>query len=241
MESKKSPKADLESKSSMFFMIGIALSLLFVLLVFQYRRANAIPVIKDSLGVIDDGPKIPITVTPKKELAKPEIKKPDINDELPPEVVENNDPKLEWDKLFSSEENPEEGIEDIGEEEDLEDVPLEFFMMEKMARPSDCESYTDVVDQKVCFNDWIKRYIYANTKYPEVAQRLGQEDQVYVSFIISRTGEVESAEVVKGNYESLNNEALRVITNMPQLLPGTQRGKPVRMKMTIPVSFKLGR
>ena len=241
MESKKSPKADLENKSSMFFMIGIALSLLFVLMVFQYRQAVVTPVINDTLVIIDDGPEIPITVTPTKELAKPETKKPDINENLPPEEVENNDPKLEWDKLLNPTEVHEKGIEDIGEEVELEDEPLDFFMMEKMARPFDCENYSDVNDQKMCFNSWIQEYINASTKYPEVSQRLGQEDKVYVTFVISKTGEVESAEVEKGDYEALNKEALRVIKNMPALLPGTQRGKPVRMKMTIPVNFKLGR
>lgn len=241
MDSKKSPKADLEKKSSMFFMIGITLSLLFVLMVFQYRQEIYQPILDDRPIEADLGPDIPITVTPVKELVKPETLKLDINENLLPEEVEENNPKLDWDKLFSPTENPEEGVEDIGEEEELEDEPLEFYMMEKMARPSDCEFAINIDEQKICFNEWINKYLNKNTRYPEVAQRLKLEDKVYVSFIISKSGEVKSAEVVRGNYESLNAEALRVIENMPTFVPGTQRGKKVRMKMTIPVNFKLGR
>ncbi|WP_417592399.1 energy transducer TonB [Owenweeksia hongkongensis] len=241
MDSKKSPKADLEKKSSMFFMIGIALSLLFVLMVFQYRQEISQPILEDRPIEAGLGPDIPITITPVKELAKPETPKFDINENLPPEEVEDHSPKLDWDKLLNTEENPEEGVDDIGEEEELEEEPLEFYMMEKMARPSDCELTINIDEQKRCFNDWINEYINSNTKYPAVAQKLRLEDKVYVSFIISKSGEVESAEVVRGNYESLNTEALRVIENMPTFVPGTQRGKKVKMKMTIPVNFKLSR
>ncbi|AEV32889.1 TonB family protein [Owenweeksia hongkongensis DSM 17368] len=241
MDSKKSPKADLGKKSAMFFMIGITLSLLFVLIVFQYRQEISQPILEDRPIEAGLGPDIPITITPVKELEKPETPKFDINENLPPEEGEDHSPKLDWDKLLNTEENPEEGVDDIGEEEELEEEPLEFYMMEKMARPSDCELAINIDEQKRCFNDWINEYINLNTKYPAVAQKLRLEDKVYVSFIISKSGEVESAEVVRGNYESLNTEALRVIENMPTFVPGTQRGKKVKMKMTIPVNFKLSR
>lgn len=231
----------MEKKSSMFFMIGMALSLLFVLMVFQYRQEITKPILKDHLIEADLGPDIPITITPVKKLEKPEISKPKINPELPPKEIENSDPTLEWKNLFNSEEEPEEGVKDIGEEfeEEVETVP--FVLIEKMARPSECQAMTSLDAQKTCFNDWIKKYIHENTRYPELGVQMRLEDRVYVTFIISEKGDVESAEVELGKYDVLNAEALRVIKAMPKFVPGTQREKPVKMKMTIPVNFKLAR
>ena len=242
MESKKSPKADLEGKSTMFFMIGIALSLLFVLMVFQYRQAVMLPESSGPLTIIDDGPDIPITVTPVKELTMPEKPKIPIDEYLPPEVVDVEDPRLDTENPFISLGTPDEtGIVDIpiDDESAVETVP--FILIEKMARPVECQVLTNLDAQKSCFNDWIKQYINENTNYPAIGVQMHLEDRVYVTFIISEKGDVESAEVEIGQYDALNNEALRVIRAMPKFVPGKQHDKPVKMKMTIPVNFKLSR
>lgn len=241
MESKKSPKADLEKKSSMFFMIGIALSLLFVLMVFQYRQELSKPIIKDPVVAIDDGTVIPITITPEKKLVKPEAPKPNVDDNLPPEVVENTSPKLEWSDVFSPNEDPNDGVKDIPVEIEVPVETVPFVLIEKMARPAECQAMSSLDAQKACFNDWIKTYINENTKYPAIGVQMHLEDRVFVTFVISENGDVESAEIELGKYDALNDEALRVIKAMPKFIPGTQRGKQVKMKMTIPVNFKLSR
>lgn len=243
MESKKSPQADLEKKISMFFMIGIALSLLFVLMVFQYRQEISESISKNPVPIADDGIVIPITVTPVKELEKPKGIEPEpkINENLPPEVVDEPNQKLELSKLFDPGDNPDDGVKDIPLEPEPEVETVPFVLIEKMARPMECEQMTSLDEQKACFNTWIQNYINQNTKYPEIGIRFRQEDRVYVTFVISEKGEVESAVVERGQYEALNLEALRVIKAMPTFVPGTQRQKPVKMKMTIPVNFKLSR
>ncbi|WP_417611236.1 energy transducer TonB [Owenweeksia hongkongensis] len=239
MESKKSPKADLEKKSSMFFMVGIALSLLFVLMVFQYRQVVNVPVVNDTVVIVDDGPSIPRTVTPVKELVMPD--KPKVNIDLPTDEPTPK-PTLTTANPKITDEGPvETGVSIIGEEEEESAETVPFVLIEKMARPTDCQSFSKLDDQKACFNDWIKKYIGENTKYPEIGVEMRLEDRVFVTFIISEKGDVESAEIELGKYDALNAEALRVIKAMPKFVPGSQRNKPVKMKMTIPVNFKLSR
>jgi TonB family protein len=81
-------------------------------------------------------------------------------------------------------------------------------------------------------------WINANLKYPEKALKAGISGKVYVSFIISSTGKVKNAIINKSVSPSLNDEAIRVISNMPDWKPGSQGGKPVDVQMQVPVEFK---
>jgi TonB family protein len=81
-------------------------------------------------------------------------------------------------------------------------------------------------------------WISANLKYPEKALKAGISGKVYVSFIISSTGKVKNAIINKSVSPSLNDEAIRVISSMPEWKPGSQGGKPVDVQMLVPVEFK---
>jgi protein TonB len=83
------------------------------------------------------------------------------------------------------------------------------------------------------------KFIGSNLKYPVIAQENGIQGRVIVSFVIERDGSVADAVVVRGIDPSLDKEALRVVKSMPKWTPGKQRGKPVRVKYTLPVTFRL--
>jgi protein TonB len=83
------------------------------------------------------------------------------------------------------------------------------------------------------------RFLSNSIKYPVIAQENGIQGRVTCAFVINRDGSVVDAEVVRGVDPSLDKEALRVINSMPKWSPGKQRGKPVRVKYTVPVTFKL--
>jgi protein TonB len=83
------------------------------------------------------------------------------------------------------------------------------------------------------------RFVNKSIKYPGIAQDNGIQGRVTCSFVINRDGSVTDAEVVRGVDPSLDKEALRVINTMPNWTPGKQRGKPVRVKYTIPITFRL--
>ena len=82
-------------------------------------------------------------------------------------------------------------------------------------------------------------FIAKSIKYPVVAQENGIQGRVTCSFVVNKDGSIVDAEVVRGIDPSLDKEALRVINTMPKWKPGKQRGKPVRVKFTVPINFRL--
>lgn len=88
-------------------------------------------------------------------------------------------------------------------------------------------------------NQKMLEYLAKNIRYPDKAVELGIEGKVIVSFIVNEMGKVEEAQVVKKLDPSLDKEALRVVNNMPNWTVGRQNGKPVRVRMNLPVTFRL--
>ena len=85
----------------------------------------------------------------------------------------------------------------------------------------------------------INEFILKTLQYPVIAQENGIQGKVVCSFIINQDGSVTDAEVISGVDPSLDREALRIVSAMPKWTPGTQRGKAVRVKYTMPVTFTL--
>jgi protein TonB len=69
---------------------------------------------------------------------------------------------------------------------------------------------------------------------------MGIEGKVFVEFVINRDGSVTEVRAIKGIGAGCDEEAVRVIQNSPKWNPGKQRGKPVRQRMVLPVTFRLG-
>ena len=85
----------------------------------------------------------------------------------------------------------------------------------------------------------LMQYLAKNIKYPTIAQENGTQGRVIVQFVVNRDGSIVDAKVVRSVDPYLDKEALRVINTMPKWKPGMQRGKPVRVKFTVPVMFRL--
>ena len=89
-------------------------------------------------------------------------------------------------------------------------------------------------------------YLANSIKYPAIARENGIEGTVYIEFLIAKDGSVTDANVKRGIRSNSNNgdggcneEALRVINAMPKWIPGRHEGKPIKIKHTLPVKFKL--
>ncbi len=100
----------------------------------------------------------------------------------------------------------------------------------------------DVVEQQPQYpggmgalNQWLS----SNIKYPAMAAENGIEGRVIVQFVVERDGSVSGAHVVRGVDPSLDKEATRVVAQMPKWIPGKQNGSAVRVKYTVPVTFRL--
>ncbi len=82
-------------------------------------------------------------------------------------------------------------------------------------------------------------YLRTNMKYPEGAKARGEEGKVIVRFVVNKQGEVIDAKIIKSISEELDNEALRVVNNMPNWKPATQDGVPVLISFNLPLNFKI--
>lgn len=110
----------------------------------------------------------------------------------------------------------------------------------------DPEPVTEIVDETV---DQMASYpggtpalmdfLNENTKYPEQAEREGIEGRVVAGFIVERDGSVSNIEILKSVHPLLDAEVVRVMSLMPNWIPGRQNGQPVRVKYSLPITFRL--
>jgi TonB family protein len=116
--------------------------------------------------------------------------------------------------------------------------PFEVVVQEK---PATKDAFV-VVEEMPTFpggKDAMDAWINANLKYPAEALKAKITGKVYVNFIVSYNGKVRNAVISKSVSPLLNEEAIRVISSMPEWKPASQGGKPVDVQYCVPVEFKL--
>lgn len=87
----------------------------------------------------------------------------------------------------------------------------------------------------------MKEFLNKNMRYPAAAKEKGIQGRVILSFVVDKEGNITLPTLIKGVSPELNEEAIRLVKAMPKWEPGRQNGKPVRVKFTIPVEFRLNR
>lgn len=100
----------------------------------------------------------------------------------------------------------------------------------------------DVVEQMPSFpggQGALMQWLASNMKYPVIAAENGVQGRVIVQFVVEKDGKVTDVHVAKSVDPSLDKEAARVVGAMPKWIPGKQNGSAVRVKYTVPVTFKL--
>ena len=85
----------------------------------------------------------------------------------------------------------------------------------------------------------LMKYLQKNTRYPKVCKEQGLQGRVIVQFVVNTDSTISDVKVVKPVNPHFDEEALRVVKAMPKWKPGMQRGKPVRVRFTLPVTFRL--
>ena len=100
----------------------------------------------------------------------------------------------------------------------------------------------EVVEQMPSFpggDAALMQFLSKNIKYPVVAEENGIQGRVIATFVVERDGSITDVKVVKSVDPSLDKEAIRVLKSMPKWIPGKQNGSAVRVKYTVPVTFRL--
>ena len=96
---------------------------------------------------------------------------------------------------------------------------------------------------QACAQKKMLEFVYKNIKYPAIARENGIQGRVVIQFVVEKDGSVTDARVVRDIGAGCGAEGLRVVNSMNRMpqkwTPGKQRGKPVRVQFTLPVSFKL--
>jgi len=108
-------------------------------------------------------------------------------------------------------------------------------------KPIDEKVYT-VVEVNPEFNGGVNemmKFLREHIIYPEDAKEIGIEGKVFVQFIVHKDGQLSDFKVIKKVYPSVDREALRVIQQMPNWVPGKNNGNIVSVRVVIPIIFKL--
>lgn len=238
MEPKKNPNVDPKRNSGLYFQLGLA-----AIVVLSYLAIELKTYEKDLSGLtskVDNSfldEEVPITQQLNQPPPPPPPPPP------APEVIKVVEDKKEIKEvqIQSTETNQKEEIVKaekvvVAQDEEPEpDVP--FAIIEDVPLFPGCESVAKE-KRKECFQEKIKAHINKNFQYPEAAMDAGHQGKVFVSFIIERDGSVTIANM-RAPYPTLEKEAQRIMSKLPKMVPGKQRGKPVRMTMSIPITFKL--
>lgn len=137
------------------------------------------------------------------------------------------------------------GFEDvIGNSESGEVLKAKEALVTEEIKPkeADLNKPFTVVEQMPSFPGGtaaLMKFLGKQIKYPSVAEEMGIQGRVVCSFIVERDGSVTDIHVVKSVDPSLDKEAQRVIAAMPKWIPGRQNGQAVRVKYSLPVTFRL--
>jgi len=233
MQLKKNPKADLTKNSSLYFAIGLASVLLLSWVAIEWPTYEKSAFENQTLNVDDeDDEEVPITE---------QIKTPPPPPPPPPapeviEIVEDEE-DVEETVIESTETDQEEIIEIVEVVDDFEDVDVPFAVIEDVPLFPGCERVAKS-ERRKCFQEQINKHIRKNFRYPDIAQEMGIQGRVYVNFIISKDGSITNIRM-RGPDKNLEKEAKRIISKLPKMTPGKQRGRPVRVPFSIPISFRL--
>lgn len=232
METKKAPKADLSKNSSLYFVIGLCLVLFFSWHAIEWKTYKK-TFDYEALDLDDkEDEEIPIT----EQIKTPPPPPPPALQVI--EVVEDEE-EVEETVIESTETDEDEIIEveevEI-EDEDL-DVDVPFAVIEDVPIFPGCEQVSKD-ERRNCFQTQINKHIKRNFRYPEIAQEMGIQGRVFVNFIIGKDGSIKDIKM-RAPDKNLEKEAKRIISKLPKMTPGKQRGRPVRVPFSIPIIFRL--
>jgi len=227
MEPKKNEKANLENKKSLFLQIGLIIALLVCLGAMEWTSGQK----KDSAfaGMTEEAieeEQIPVTEeTPPEELPPPEVTVTDLFEIVEDDVVIDNEVR------FEDDETSEDKVVEIyapvlqAEEEEVEEEI--FVIVEDMPKFRGGDINT--------FREWVQKRV----RYPELAAENGIQGRVFITFVVETNGNVSNVSVSRSVDALLDEAAKEAVSASPKWEPGMQRGRPVRVRYSIPIIFQL--
>lgn len=227
MRTIKTHKAELDSKRTIFFEIGIVISLAAILLAFEIKSFEKQQVDffsgnlineQEELVEITQHEKLPPPPTPPQQTTLIQI----VENEM--EVEEELDINVEADQETAIETYVPFTPVEI-EDKEIEEEQV-FVVVESMP------SFPGGEAARI-------KYLSENMKYPEMAREANVQGNVFVTFVVEKNGEISDVRILRGIGAGCDEEAIRVVKSMPRWVPGKQRNVAVRVQFNMPIKFVL--
>ena len=238
METKKNPDVEIGRNSSLYFALGLAIMLFISWQLLEYKTYD-----KSDLD---------IDIVSMDEVFEEEIPIINVNAPPPPpppiavqesiqiveDVTEIEETIIESTETNQTDKIPDQvvSVSDVAVEEVEEEAEVPFAVIEDVPVFPGCEKGTKV-EKRACFQQKMEEHVAKNFRYPEQALDLGIQGKVFVIFVIDTQGYVSSIRS-RGPDKILEAEAERIIKLLPKMIPGKQRGKPVKVPYSVPIVFK---
>lgn len=238
--------------SFVYFQIGLIATMLVVLFVLEFQFKDAVKkvaIYDKPLHVEDVFIYNPVVVKPVEkivETVKPAVKIPNDIVKL---KIEKNDVKIEKTDL------PKQDVTDpIVGGVDGNDIPVDatpnpnpvkkvaptIFSVEQLPMFAACEGLSRAA-QKACFDEQLAKVVSRYLEYPESDYESGRQGTALIEFVIDEKGNVTDVKALanKRSTPEMNRAAEKAVKRIPKLIPAKQGDKPVRIKYSIPVVFKI--
>ena len=244
MEVKKNPSVDPKRNSSLYFLVGLTAVLMLTYVSIELKSEDPrveVEKLEIADNMMGEDEEVILTMPPVQKLPPPPPPAPEVI-----QIVDNKqvieDKKIETTEVDENKpvvvtQASDYGSEGGTAEEIDEEVP--FAVIEDVPVFPGCEGVAK--NKRLdCFMEQMAKHIKKNQQYPERAMEDGIQGRVAVLFVIDKDGSITNVQVrgPKGG-ELLEKEAKRVIEKLPKFKPGMQRGKPVKVKYSQPITFKL--
>jgi len=237
MKTKKNPDMDVGRNSSLYFSIGLVLMLLATKGLLDYKsydhKSIAIDTISVEQELEEDIPIVKLNTPPPPP--PPAAVTEDLK--IVEDVAEVEETLIETTEITQETAIEERivNVEDVNVEEVEEDVEVPFAVIEKVPIFPGCKGDNEAL--KACFQAKIQEHVLKNFKYPELAKELEIQGKVYVMFAIDKNGDITDIKT-RGPDKILEKEAERIISSLPKMIPGKQRGKAVKVPYSLPIVFR---
>ena len=241
MEPKKNPELEVGRNSSLYFAIGMNIMLFISWQALEYKTYEAVDIELDRLVVEEvveeEIPIMTMNTPPPPPPPPPAV----VTEEI--QIVEDLE-EVEETIIESTETSQDDVIDDriisvsdvvVGEVDEYVEVP--FAVIEDVPLFPGCEKVKRS-QRRACFQKKMLAHVSKNFRYPETALEMEISGRVFVIFTIEKDGSIKKIKT-RGPDRLLENEARRIVSLLPKMIPGKQRGKPVSVPFSLPINFKM--
>ncbi len=234
---KKNPDLEVGRNSSLYFAIGLNVMLFLSWQAIEYKTYEKEDVSIDIVMLEEEY----VEEIPLVSMNTPPPPPPPVAMQESVQIIEDTEDIEET--VFESTETSQEDlitdnvirVEDVNVGDMEEDVEVPFAIIEDVPLFPGCENVKKS-ERRTCFQKMMNAHVVKHFKYPEIALDMEIKGRVFVIFVIDPDGRITKIRT-RGPDKILEDEAQRIVSLLPKMTPGKQRGKPVSVPFSLPINF----